>query len=713
MSKAPSEGQDRPRRRKPQGDRRDHTAPRLQYEALVEVGANATGGFEAESVDVSLDGMRLRTAYLPRIGERMVCRFDGFGGEIVAKGEVVWCEDQGRGGDFGIRFTNLDDQAALLLEDLCDLPEDEEEPPPEPSSKGASPGSRVRLHIQGLGSPMRARVRETAKGEVLIGSNLEFLKVGRGVELEDIERGRKRTARIEHVGVDVDPESAVPQLVVALTYDLDDRAPMPPAEERVNEAPKKRAPGKALVGKAGRAPAPERVARERVEKAMVGEPLEDEDLTTAPFRVRRDDEITPEPQVIDSDPEPTPSFGRASLSLSRSAAPARVAHVPPPAYDDDVAEAEEPGEELEPPATLQAGEEPFADDEREETAEEASEEEAADALPLVPTVGERMGALAQRLAPTLRSAGEGAKGAFGGAKGALGKVLATVRDKREARKQTQGKDKGPKRRTAPPPSGALRSEGKRLVRDRKAVKAEAVEEAPPPPKNDRKRTVFSGMIGLMAVLAIYFVSNHFADPDVEADPAVAEAEADAEDGAAAAQAPAAAAVAPAAVAGQAGEVATAEVPLFGATPLSTTEVVPVPPAPGETADDSDEGGEDEGEGVAEPSADFGKLVKEWGVGDVIEPNVLRLKMDGRIDGIVGKETATGFTIIVPGHKSISSAAGFKRRDKRLDEVKVVNYPDRVEVTMLFRKDVPAFVARAKGKRLVIELGTKTKRKKKD
>ena len=175
MSKAPSEGQDRPRRRKPQGDRRDHTAPRLQYEALVEVGANATGGFEAESVDVSLDGMRLRTAYLPRIGERMVCRFDGFGGEIVAKGEVVWCEDQGRGGDFGIRFTNLDDQAALLLEDLCDLPEDEEEPPPEPSSKGASPGSRVRLHIQGLGSPMRARVRETAKGEVLIGSNLCLL----------------------------------------------------------------------------------------------------------------------------------------------------------------------------------------------------------------------------------------------------------------------------------------------------------------------------------------------------------------------------------------------------------------------------------------------------------------------------------------------------------------------------------------------------------
>ena len=332
----------------------------------------------------------------------------------------------------------------------------------------------------------------------------------------------------------------------------------------------------------------------------------------------------------------------------------------------------------------------------------------------MPTVGERMGALAQRLAPKLRSAGEGAKGALGGAKGALGKVIATVRDKREARKEAQAKDKGPKRRTAPPPSGALRSEGKRLVRDAKVAKAEEAEQAAPPPANDRKRTVFSGMLGLMAVLAIYFVSNHFADPDVEADPAVAAAEGASEDGTAeaGAQAPAAGAVAAAAPPGQAGEVATAEVPLFGATPLSTTEVVPVPPAPGEMADPGD--GEDEGEseGDAEPSTDFGKLVEEWGVGDVIEPNVLRLKMDGRIEGIVGKETATGFTIIVPGHKSISSAAGFKRRDKRLDEVKVVNYPDRVEVTLLFRKDVPAFVARAKGKRLVIELGTKTKRKKK-
>src|SRR5687768_7421730 len=86
-------------------DRRKASGQRVHFEAMVAVG-EAEGGsaFEAESVDVSSGGMRLRTAYLPQVGDRLVCRFDGSGTEIVAIGEVLWATEQARGGEFGLKF---------------------------------------------------------------------------------------------------------------------------------------------------------------------------------------------------------------------------------------------------------------------------------------------------------------------------------------------------------------------------------------------------------------------------------------------------------------------------------------------------------------------------------------------------------------------------------------------------------------------------------
>ena len=613
-------------------ERRDTTAPRLQYEALVEVGAGATGGFEAESVDVSLDGMRMRTAYMPQTGERLVCRFDGFGGEIVAEAEVIWCKAETRGGEFGIRFTNLDQAAFGLLDELCELPVPEQEPEPSAvSSDAAMPGSRVRLHIDGLGSPMRARVRETARGEVLIGSNLEFLRVGRGVQLEDVERSRRRMAHIEHVGVDVDPETNVPQLVVALTY--------------------------------------EHAA------ASVDEP----DLTTAPFMARAapvatEQETTPEPTVIDNECEPTPSIGRVSMNLSQR--PARVARRPRsaeadarPAHDEAVP-ASEPG----------IG---------------ADVEEVA---PAGPSMQQRVGAMAAKLAPTIKSASDGARGA-------IGSLLATVRKKRQERKEQSKQARAPRRQTAPPPSGALRSDGRRgLIRDvNNRSEAEVVPEPVPEPKRDRKKAAFGAVLGVLAVLAIYFVSSHLSKDSsagVDADPAVAAAN----------DAPKTAALPPAAGA----SLPTANVPLFGATPLSTTEPVPVPPEPGsaQEAESADQGDASNSPGDEGNAANGAALDTEWGVGEVSDPTVLRLKMDGKIDGFHASETATGFTLTVPNRKSISSAAGFKRKDKRIDSVNVVNYPDRAEVSVMFKKDVPAFSANVSGKRLIIEIATSKKKKKK-
>src|SRR5690606_28560013 len=75
-------------------------------------------GFEAESVDVSPDGMRLRTAYLPMPGDTLLCRFDAGTGEIAVRGEVVWCNEEARGGEFGLAFVDLDDATARALRAL-------------------------------------------------------------------------------------------------------------------------------------------------------------------------------------------------------------------------------------------------------------------------------------------------------------------------------------------------------------------------------------------------------------------------------------------------------------------------------------------------------------------------------------------------------------------------------------------------------------------
>ncbi|MBW2454679.1 MAG: PilZ domain-containing protein [Deltaproteobacteria bacterium] len=642
-------------------ERRDDTAPRLRYEALVEVGAGAAGGFEAESLDLSLDGMRLRTAYLPEAGERLVCRFDGYGGQIVVEGEVAWCNSEERGGEFGVRFTGLDQEALFLLQDMCAPPSGDTLAEHDEAEDGALPGSRVRLHIQGLGSPMRARVRDVARGEVLVGSNLEFLRVGRDIELEDVEQGGSRVAHIEHVGVDIDPETSIPQLVVALSYE---RQPVLAAPELA---------------------APELEHEE-----------EEEDLTTAPYQVRQGPpphqeaaqrETTPEPAVIDTESaqaeeypiDETPSMhSSAAVSAAPPAARPRISRPAPEARDR------------------------FADHESEddgslEAAADDSEQELSESPPPVTRMAvARVGALAKKLGPPLASAGAGARSM-------MGKLIGAIRARREAKRE-QRAARTPKRTTAEPPSGVLRSDGRRLVRDQRASDP-SPEPEPPPAPSTRKRTVFGALIGIMAVLAIYFGSSHLSQQqNIGRDGAAAAPG----DGVPALAAPAPMQPNPGA-ATQGGAVATANVPLFGATPMSTTEAVPVPPDPNA----------EPGAGAAQAADEEDKskaktmhLDKEWGMGAIHNPTILRLKLDGKLDGISGTETATGFKIVVPGRKSVSSAAGLARRDKRLSDVNVVNFPDRAEINVQFKGEVPPFVAKAKGKRLIIEIGGVEKKKKK-
>lgn len=613
------------------GERRGGGGHRVHFEALVAVGeAAGRSGFEAESMDVSPEGMRLRTAYLPEIGDRLVCRFDGSGAEVVTEGEVIWRDEQDRGGEFGIRFLTLDERAAEMLRGMCAPPEAARA---DAAAGGSSAprGTRVRLHIEGLGSPMKARVRETSSGEMLVGSNLEFLRVGRALEIEDVDHGSRREATIDHVRVEVDAETNVPQLVVSLRCEG-----MGPAKK----------PSIARItlpfgaGASSRPAAPERTP---------------------------DAPATGAAGSAEHEPE------RAVAHTRRGSALAAPSHAPRVVESSDGARADDEDELLD--------ENDDSGPARKGGLAVAGAKAAKASL-----------AAAKKIGPALSSVGARAKGA-------MAMALMSIRMKRAEREEAK-KAAQPRRTTAPAPGGALKSEGRRLVREDSAHDGDDGDAPPPAPRSNKKAAALGSVLGLIAVLAVFGLTRTLRSRSVEtpAESASVTAQTD---------------TPPALPAGN-GPV-SANVPLFGATPLSTTEAVPsipTPPASGAAvADPSAAAPGDPGESDDEPGLedDEGPGSKEWGNGRAVKsPVVLRIKMDGDIERINGASGAMGFTVSLPGRRSLSAASELARKDKRVASVNVVNNAHGAEVTVQFKDGVPAFLARAKGERLEIALGTDAK-----
>ncbi|MDI1443888.1 PilZ domain-containing protein [Polyangium sp. 6x1] len=672
-------------------DRRSGHHHRVHFEALVAVGeAKGSGGFEAESIDVSPEGMRLRTAYLPQLGDKLVCRFEGDAGEVVADGEVIWRREAPRGGEFGLRFVGFDSpDAEATLRSLCQELGGSAEGTSGIGAMGI-PGTRVRLHIDGLGSPMKARVREAAGGEVLVGSNLEFLKVGRSLELEDMDHGDKRSAMVDAVKVEVDPSTKVPQLVVSLRFGE--------AKESKKAAAAAKEPEKAAATKA-----PEKETSKEASSLGLGALIK---RTTPGVGPAGKTEVSAGNGEAKESKE---KEARAEL-LSSSAVPSR-------ARTQEMRST--------PPATR-----PSASTESAalRTADEEESDEVAEAND--PSLDSpAVGGSKKDFSAALRGATEKAKGAtkaaFGAigpavggigvrAKGAMSGLFAAIRKRRgeEAAEATDGQ--AARRTTAAPPTGALRASGKKLVRDKDEAETT---EAAPKARSSRKAALMGSALGLAAVLVVVGgIRLLGASRAAPADPQGMEA--NAAGSAAALPAPTAANTA----AGDPNAVPNVNVPLFGATPLSTTEPVPAmptqpdgtiaqtpPPAPegdAAQANAAADDGEGEGDDATETQGDG----KQFGKGTVRSPIVLKLKMDGPIETVNGAAGAMGFTVSLPGRRALSSATELARKDKRIASINVVNSPAGAEISLQFKDGVPAYVAKAKGDRLDIALGTDAKKK---
>jgi hypothetical protein len=545
-------------------DRRDAKASRIPFEAIVEIGGELAPGaaFEAQSVDLSVSGMHLRTAYLPEIGRPLLCRFGSGAEDISAEAEVVWRREEARGGDFGVRFTNLDGASAAALCQMCGLAAGE---PNDPEAGGteAEPGTRVRLHIDGLGSPMKARVRGATDSELLVGSNLEFLRVGRTLELEDVDRGGKRPAHIDRVDIEIDRDSQVPQLVVTLRYDDLDAA----------------------SGGAGKGSA----AKDRGSKATGASPASGSASSEQP--------------------------NAALLVPSRTMAEIRRRY--------ELARAKWT---------------------------------ASGVVRAARRAGSSMSRWRVRAHMTAALL--------------WGKIV----------EHSVGAQSAQARRmTSPPPTGALHATGKRVVREA----AEESDEKDRAPKRlgGGKRAIVMAMctsaVGLVVLVVILARKPHPMTAPLSLPPDTNT-------------------VTP-------GDPATTAIPgtnagAVVASPDNQAAASTAAPPHVEPVDDT--------KPTATPSggSSTAPLVPTFGYGKVSHAVIVQVKLDGAISTLRGARASNGFTVVVPGRRTLDSPALLSRADPRLAAVKVANRPKGTELMFEFRGEVPSYLVRARGDRLQVALG---------
>ena len=96
-------------------------------------------------------------------------------------------------------------------------------------------------------------------------------------------------------------------------------------------------------------------------------------------------------------------------------------------------------------------------------------------------------------------------------------------------------------------------------------------------------------------------------------------------------------------------------------------------------------------------------VAPFGNGPVAHGNVLKIKMDGPVGRIQGASQPSGFTIVIPGRKSLDSAGPLASKDSRIAAIRVSNEPAGAELTVTFKDGVPNYQVKAHGDTLEMHL----------
>jgi hypothetical protein len=274
----------------------------------------------------------------------------------------------------------------------------------------------------------------------------------------------------------------------------------------------------------------------------------------------------------------------------------------------------------------------------------------------------------------------------------------------------------PRRTTSPPPASTMASEKPKL----RAQSGGPAVEGKPRSRLTPRTTVAAGVIAVASIAgAATWLRGPAAPPPGETADSASLAVSSA------GTVPAAAANAPA-LARDDGAV-TANVPLFGPTPLTTTEPAPLGPPPVAGSEEAQEmaeakatlSGSEEDEqwteekpakseartnSAAEEERESAPKAPEkaktrpedvapWGRGKLNLPTIHRLRLDGPGAALQGAAEPTGFTVVIPGRKVMEAAAGIAKRDERIARVRASNTGAGAQVSFRFKDGTPAYRVR--------------------
>jgi hypothetical protein len=85
--------------------------------------------------------------------------------------------------------------------------------------------------------------------------------------------------------------------------------------------------------------------------------------------------------------------------------------------------------------------------------------------------------------------------------------------------------------------------------------------------------------------------------------------------------------------------------------------------------------------------------KSWGKGRLNLPTIHRIRLDGPGKVLKGSVNATGFSVVVPGRKTVEKGDAIARRDQRIARVATSNDGEGARISFRFRDGVPPYRVR--------------------